>query len=247
MKEQNWREERILNQCWELLEHCFYEQWVHGTLWCLVGLIGLAVALIPDHGWLFVSTRLTLAAIVLGFGLSFIKALSLQQMVQKSPKAFVSIFAGKRCNISGVKRYKVFLGLMEGGFVLVECLVLFGLLGLSTTVATVPVKGTGKWLLAAVLWVYGFFALAFGIRNMATALAWSYWLRSKLEYSLNWQGANWLLASGQWMLTRFNLLRPKVKPRLNDHRFPSVWQVLLLCLILMVMIFALTLAALTLS
>ncbi len=247
MKERDWLKERTLNQCWEALEQRFYDQWMHGVLWCVAGLVGLTAALAAAHEWVFVSARLALAGMVLGVGLSFLKALSLQQMVQKSPKAFVSIFAGKRCNIPSAKRYTVFLGLMEGGFVLVECLVLFGLLGLSTTIATMPMNGTEKWSLAVVLWVYGFFALTFGSKNMATALAWSYWLRPKLEKSLNWQGANWLLASGQWALTRFNLLRPEVQQKTPSQRFVLVWRSLLLCLVLMVAIFALTLAALTLS
>lgn len=247
MKEYGWTKERILHQCWELLERRFYDQWIHGALWFAAGLVGLAAALVAAKGWVFVSARLALAAIVLGIGLSFLKALSLQQMVQKSPQAFLSIFAGKKCEIPSVRRYTVFLGLMEGGFVLVECLVLFGLLGLSTTVATIPMKGPEKWSLAIVLWVYGFFALTLGSKNMATALAWGYWLRPKLERSLNWQGANWLLASGHWTLTKFNLLRPEFRRKTGAVRFTVVWRGLLLCLIFMIAIFALTLAALTLS
>ncbi|MCS7265517.1 MAG: hypothetical protein NZ805_11870 [Armatimonadetes bacterium] len=239
--------ERILHQCWELIERRFYDQWMHGALWCAAGIIGLAAASAAAKGWSFVSMRLALAAIVLGVGLSFLKALSLQQMVQKSPHAFLSIFAGKKCKMPVVKRYAVFLGLMEGGFVLVECIVLFGLLGLSTTAATIPMNGPENWSLAVVLWVYGFFALTFGSKNMATAFAWSQWLRTKLESSLNWQGSNWLLASGEWTLTKFNLLRPEIRNKVNHQRFVLLWRSLLLCLILTVAIFALTLAALTLS
>ncbi|MFN3420351.1 MAG: hypothetical protein ACK40X_01320 [Armatimonadota bacterium] len=247
MTERNWVKERILHQSWETLERRFYDQWIHGTLWCIAGFIGLFAALVAARGWAFVSGRLTLAALVLGIGIGVLKAIGLIRMVQNSPQAFVSIFSGKRCRSPIVRRYAVYLGLMEGGFVLLECIVLFGLLGLSTTVAAIPMDKSDHLSLAIVLWVYGFFAVTFGSKNMTNALTWSYWLRPKLERALNWQGANWLLASGRWSLTRFNLLRPEVKSFPNPRRLVLVWRGLFLCLVLMVVIFALTLAALTLS
>lgn len=247
MTERNWVKERILHQSWETLERRFYDQWIHGTLWCIAGLIGLLAALVAARGWAFVSGRLALAALVLGVGIGVLKALGLLRVVQNSPQAFVTIFTGKRCCAPFVRRYTFYLGLMEGGFVLLECLVLFGLLGLSTTVATIPMNNSDRWSLAIVLWVYGFFAMTFGSKSMTSALTWSYWLRPKLEKALNWEGANWLLASGRWRLTRFNLLRPEVHPRPNPHRFALMWRGLFLGLVLMVAIFALTLAALTLS
>jgi len=247
MTERNWVKERKLHRCWEDLERRFYDQWVHGTLWCVAGLIGLLAALVAAHGWAFVSVRLALAAMVLGVGIGVLKAIGLLQMVQSSPQAFVSIFTGKQCGTPLTRRYTVYLGLMEGGFVLLECLVLFGLLGLSTTVATIPMDNSERWSLAVVLWVYGFFAVTFGSKNMTNSLAWSYWLRPRLEKALNWQGTNWLLASGRWSLTRFNLLRPEVSSRPIHRRFVLIWRGLLVGLILMVAIFALTLAALTLS
>ncbi|MCS7191447.1 MAG: hypothetical protein NZ937_00475 [Armatimonadetes bacterium] len=246
MNDQDWLNERNLHQCWELVEKHFYEKWAHGILWCAAGLAALIAASVAIKGWTFVSIRLAVAAVVLGVGLSFLKALSLQRIVQKSPQVFLSVFAGKKCETPNVKRYAFFLGLMEGGFVLIECLVLFGLLALSTTVATTP-SGSEKWSLAVVLWVYGFFTLAFGSKNMATSLAWSYWLRPKLESSVCWRGSDWLLASGQWMLTKFNLLSPQTKSKTETHYLTFVWRFLFLCLILAVAIFALTIAALTLS
>jgi hypothetical protein len=247
MTERNWVRERILHQSWETLERRFYDQWVHGTLWCIAGFIGLFAALGAARGWAFVSGRLALAALVLGIGIGILKALGLTRMVQNSPNAFISIFSGMRCRSPIVRRYAVYLGLMEGGFVLLECIVLFGLLGLSTTVATMPTKNSDHLSLAIVLWVYGFFAVTFGSKGMVNALTWSYWLRPKLERALNWQGANWLLASGRWSLTRFNLLRPETRSSFDPHRLVLVWRGLFLCLVLMVAIFALTLAALTLS
>jgi hypothetical protein len=247
MNERSWVKERILHQCWETMEHRFYDQWVHGTLWAIAGFIGLSVALVAARGWVSVSGRLALAAVVLGVGLSLLKFISLLQMVYNSPQAFVSIFAGKRCNAPVIQRYTVYLGLMEGGFVLLECLVLFGLLGLSTTVATMPADNAEHWSLAIVLWVYGFFAATFGSKNMSSALVWSYWLRPRLERALNWQGANWMLASGRWAFTKFNLLRPVVHYRPVTKHFAWVWRGLLVSLLLMVAIFALTLAALTLK
>ncbi len=247
MTERNWVKERVLHQSWETLERRFYDQWIHGTLWCIAGFVGLLSALIAARGWAFVSGRLALAAVVLGVGIGVLKAIGLLQMVQNSPQAFVSIFTGKRCCAPLTRRYTVYLGLMEGGFVLLECLVLFGLLGLSTTVATMPMDNSERWSLAIVLWVYGFFAVTFGSKSMTNALTWSYWLRPRLEKALNWQGANWLLASGRWSLTRFNLLRPEVRSRSNPNRLALMWRGLLMCLVLMVAVFALTLAALTLS
>jgi len=246
MTERNWVKERILHQCWETMERRFYDQWVHGTLWVIAGLTGLSAAVIAARGWVFVSGRLALAAIVLGIGLSLLKFLGLLQIVHNSPQAFVSIFAGKKCRAPFIRRYTFYLGLMEGGFVLLECLVLFGLLGLSTTVATMPNGNSEHWSLAVVLWVYGFFAVTFGSKNTMSALVWSYWLRPRLERALNWQGANWLLASGKWAFTRFNLLRPVIHHRPHTKHFAWVWRSLVVCLLLMVAVFALTLAALTL-
>ena len=247
MTERNWVKERILHQCWETMERRFYDQWVHGTLWLIAGLIGLSAAIIAARDWVFVSGRLALAAIVLGVGLSLLKFLGLLQIVYNSPQAFVSIFAGKKCRTPVIRRYTFYLGLMEGGFVLLECLVLFGLLGLSTTVATMPTGNSENWSLAVVLWVYGFFAVTFGSKNMMSALVWSYWLRPRLERAINWQGANWMLASGKWAFTKFNLLRPIFHHRPHTKHFAWVWRSLVVCLLLMVAIFALTLAALTLS
>lgn len=249
MTERNWVKERILHQSWETLEKRFYDQWIHGTLWCIAGFVGLLSALVAARGWAFVSARLALAALVLGVGIGVFKALGLLRMVQNSPQAFLSIFtgAGSRWCAPLVRRYTVYLGLMEGGFVLLECLVLFGLLGLSTTVATIPMDDSERWSLAIVLWVYGFFAVTFGSKSITNALTWSYWLRPKLEKALNWQGANWLLASGRWTLTRFNLLRPEIRPHPNHDRLLLMWRGLVICLVLMVTVFALTLAALTLS
>ncbi len=247
MTERNWVKERILHQCWETMERRFYDQWVHGTLWLIAGLIGLSAAIVAARGWVFVSGRLALAAIVLGVGLSLLKFLSLLQIAHNSPYAFVSIFAGKRCNAPIIRRYTVYLGLMEGGFVLLECLVLFGLLGLSTTVATIPAGKAEHWSLAILLWVYGFFAATFGSKNMASSLIWSYGLRPRLERTLNWQGANWMLASGKWAFTKFNLLRPVVHYRRVTKHFTWFWRGLLVSLLFMVAIFALTLAALTLK
>ncbi|MFN4180114.1 MAG: hypothetical protein ACK4I8_07350 [Armatimonadota bacterium] len=247
MTERNWVKERILHQSWETLERRFYDQWIHGTLWCIAGFIGLFAALVAARGWAFVSGRLALAAMVLGVGIGVLKALGLIRMVQNSPKAFVSIFSGMQCRSPLIRRYAVYLGLMEGGFVLLECIVLFGLLGLSTTVAAMPMGNSDRLSLAIVLWVYGFFAVTFGSKSMTNALTWSYWLRPKLEKALNWQGANWLLASGRWSLTRFNLLKPEPRSFPNQRRLILVWRGLFLCLVLMVAVFALTLAALTLS
>ncbi|MCS7185445.1 MAG: hypothetical protein N3B10_01535 [Armatimonadetes bacterium] len=249
MNERNWVKERVLHQSWETLERRFYDQWIHGTLWCIAGFIGLLAALVAARGWAFVSGRLALAALVLGVGIGTLKALSLLRMVQNSPQAFLSIFtgAGSRCCAPLVRRYTVYLGLMEGGFVLLECLVLFGLLGLSTTVATIPMDNSERWSLAIILWVYGFFAITFGSKSITNALTWSYWLRPRLEKALNWQGANWLLASGRWTLTRFNLLRPEAHFRPDPNRLVLMWRGLFVFLVLMVAVFALTLAALTLS
>ncbi len=247
MTERNWVKERFLHQSWETLERRFYDQWVHGILWCIAGFIGLLAAMVAAREWAFVSGRLALAALVLGVGLGVLKAISLLQLVQSSPQVFVSIFTGKKCSAPLVRRYTVYLGLMEGGFVLLECLVLFGLLGLSTTVATLPMNNSDRWSLAIVLWVYGFFAVTFGSKGMTNALTWSYLLRPKLEKALNWEGANWLLASGGWTLTRFNLLRPEVHHRPSPSRLTLMWRGLILGLIFMVAVFALTLAALTLS
>lgn len=247
MSERNWVRERILHQCWETLEQHFYNKWAHGALWCIAGLIGLSSVLVATHEWAFVSGRLALAGIVLGVGLGLLRFIGLARVVQNSPQAFVSIFAGKKCYTPCVRRYTLYLGLMEGGFVFLECLVLFGLLGLSTTVATMPAGNSERWSLAIVLWVYGFFALTFGSKNVVSALAWSHWLRPKLEQLLNWQGVNWLLASGEWTLTSFNLLRPVSTTRARTRRFAWIWRGLFVGLILTVAIFALTLAALTLG
>ncbi len=246
MTERDWRTERFLHRCWEALEGRFYDYWVHGMLWCFAGAVGLAATLLSAREWAFVSARLVLAGLVLGVGIGFLRALGWWRMVHTAPYTFVSIFAGYPCPTLVSPRHTFFLRLMEGGFVLLECLVLFGLLGLST-LATVPMGKKEQLSLAVVLWVYGFFALTFGGKSMMSALAWGYWLRPYLERTLNWQGANWLLASGRWTLMRFNLMRPISRPSLSARPMVWAWRGLMVCLLLMLAIFALTLAALTMS
>lgn len=249
MSERSWLKEWFLYQCWETMERNFYNQWVHGTSWFLAGLMALSAALIAAREWISISWRLALAAAVLGASLGFLKFLGLLRIVYSSPQAFVSIFAGKGCNLPGARRYTFYLGLMGSGFVLLECLVLFGLLGFSTTVTAIPMKSSENWSLAVVFGVYGFFAITLGSKDMITALAWSYFLRSRLEQALNWQGANWLLASGRWSLAKFNFLRPLAQnPCHNSPAEQFVWgrRSVKVCLLLMAAAFALILVGLTL-
>lgn len=245
--EHGWLQERRLFQCWENIERRFYDEWAHGILWMIAGLVGLAATWVGAREWGVVTVRLMLAALVLGIGIGILRLLGWHQVVRVSPFAILSLLARKRCSAPFVRRYRFFLGLMESGFVLIECAVLFGLVMLSTTLATLPVNKGSVFSLVMTLWVYGFFALAFGSKSVTSAIGWGIWLRPHLEKRLGWQGAHWLLANGSWQLTRFNLLCPAPSSGKVHRPLTWVWRGLLLCLMLTLMIFGLTLAALTLN
>ncbi len=245
MTERHWVSERVLFRCWESLERRFYDEWVHGTLWSIAGFIGLMAALIGSYEWRFVAARLMLAAMVLGAGISVLQILGWLRLLSASPYAFLGALAQPRCPTPAARRYSLYLRLMEGGFVLLECVVLFGLLGLSTAFAATPSSKPEHFPLLLIFWVYGFFALTFGSRKALSAIAWGYWLRPRLEKELNWQGSDWLLASGSWGLMRFNLLRPLPRSVSSARPLIWAWRGLLACLLLMLVLFLLTFTALT--
>lgn len=238
---------RQFHECWATVERRFYERWLHGILWLMAGLVGLATAfgLLRDASLV---GRLGAAALVLGVGLGVLRALGLASLMQRAPDAFLRLIGGDRCPLPQRRHaYRFYLGLMEGGFVLVECLVLLGLLGLSTTAATLPV---GKFrCLPVCIWliVYGFFALTFGSKNAVTALAWARWLRPSLERSLEWRCADWLIATGEWETTWVGLLRPQSSLSQQARRKSVVWQGILIFAVIVAWVLGLTFLAIALA
>jgi len=240
---------RQFHECWAAVEQRFYERWLHGVLWLMAGLVGLATA----FGLLrnaFLVGRLGAAALVLGIGLGVLRALGLASLLQRAPDAFLRLIGGDRCPLPQRRRaYRLYLGLMEGGFVLVECVVLLGLLGLSTTAAALPI---GKFHCVPVcIWliVYGFFAITFGSKNAVTALAWAKWLRPAMERFLEWRCADWLIATGEWEVTWVGLLRPRLSPlqRARHASATMFWQGVLIFAVIVAWVLGLTFLAIALA
>lgn len=238
MNGRGWMEERNIHQCWAAVEKHFYDLWAHGCLWLGAGGAGFLVAAwaLPDG--IFLAGRLCAAALVLGVGTGILRALGFSPMLQKSPEAFIIMIGGRQCpiNLPRKTRYVVYLRLMESGFVLLECMVLLILLGVSTTLATRLPPGI-------ILLVYGFFAVTLAGKSITTAMAWVRWLRPALERSLEWSGADWLLATGDWTTTRLNLLRP-VSSHPTTRRRRDIWFLNgLVVLLMMTLVFTITLLA----
>lgn len=237
MTEKSWHETRQLHRCWEVVEGRFYDLWARGSLWLLAGIVGLVIAALFSPFGVSASVRLGCAALVLGIGISILRILGLAQVLEKSPEAFLTMVCGRQWTIfqPPKRRYTYYLRLMEGGFILVECVALFCLLGLSVTTALassqlVSEGSNSFWLIAL---VYGFFAITFAAKSMTTALGWAKWLRKRLERQLSWDGVDWMLASGYWTLTRLNLMRTVTASKLPAGRQAQKITQLLVALILM--------------
>ncbi|GBC99413.1 hypothetical protein HRbin17_01937 [bacterium HR17] len=226
---------RQFHDCWAAVEWRFYERWMHGILWLLAGGLGLSAAgWILPNGWAL-ALRLGVASFVLGIGLGVLRALGLSSLLQRAPDAFLRWIGGDRCPPPRRRQaISLYLRLMEGGFILLECLALFGLLGLSTTAAASCKGHATVSPLGVVLLVYGFFAVTYGGKNAVTAFSWARWLRPSLERFLEWECATWLVATGEWEMTRWGLLRPcsaTRQPRLTGLR---LWRGLIVALLICV-------------
>ncbi|MFA0749606.1 MAG: hypothetical protein SLRJCFUN_000009 [Candidatus Fervidibacter sp.] len=240
---------RQFHECWAAIERRFYERWLHGILWLMAGGVGLATAfgLLRDA---FLVGRLGAAAMVLGIGLGVLRALGLASLLQRAPDAFLRLVGGDRCPLPQRSRpYRLYFGLMESGFVLVECLVLLGLLGLSTTAAALPIGKFHCVPVCVLLIVYGFFAVTFGGKNAVTALAWARWLRPRLERFLEWRCADWLIATGEWEATWVGLLRPRLSPlqRARHASATMFWQGVLIFAVIVAWVLGLTFLAIALA
>lgn len=227
-----------LRECWQTVEGHFYELWSRGLIWFPIGIMGLIVSalLVPDG--LFFAWRVGWAGLVLGVGVGILKVISFWRLAVRFPEEMLVTLCQIPCQSLRPIRRRLdrYLRLMEGGFIVLECIVLLGLLGFSTTALASSPLTTGErapfWL---ILLVYGFFMTTFSVKEVTTALGWAYWVRRLLEDRLGWEGTVWLLGTGRWQRTRLNLMRPISEPSFRDRmRKEQLDQKALRCLVALV-------------
>ncbi len=213
MKGEGLTADRKLTDCWGRLEQRFSDYWSRGLLWFVAAVASFAAAAwLPSGDWRL-SLRVAIASVVLGFGLGFLRLIGFTTMIFSQTATFVTVFTGTDCPEAPRRRiFSLYTGAMEAGFILVEAVVLFILVSSSTAIAEASENSSPNFSYAwLVPLVYGFFAGAFAVKGMLTALGWAYWLRNKAEEKMNWMGSQWLLSTQRWTLNCVRLLRPTSK------------------------------------